>query len=273
MATLIRRRSRQGTGFDIQKRIDRAGIMEVRTTTAHSVQDSEAAQFNRLVLKKLRKAVDVDPEVNLISKLPSNYSSRLADRKKKSSLQDESRLLKQVGPEDPDHDFPADDVRNKLKGISSAVVIFPLADCTQSILHTDSLDLPLVDRIHSLIKQSPVMWKPQIGCHKIVLAAGPSIALKVIRDMNDTTEYTMLQYLEKHLPDVPAPRFLGLVAFGDRHSLLFMSLMPGTTLEAVWSSLDQSLKRSVQEQLNDVFTSLRSFRPTEGKHSFRRRSR
>lgn len=109
------------------------------------------------------------------------------------------------------------------------------------------------------------MWKPQFGCHKIVLRATSKIALKIIRDMDDTTEYTMLQYLEKHLPDIPAPRPLGMVTFGERYSLLFMTLMPGTTLETVWPTLDHSLKCSVQAQLDCIFTCLRSFRPSGSK--------
>lgn len=44
--------------------------------------ESEAAQFNRMVLRKLQKAIEADPEVDLASKLPTNYSSRLAERKK-----------------------------------------------------------------------------------------------------------------------------------------------------------------------------------------------
>lgn len=44
--------------------------------------ESEAAQFNRMVLRKLQKAIEADPEVDLASKLPANYSSRLAERKK-----------------------------------------------------------------------------------------------------------------------------------------------------------------------------------------------
>ena len=44
----------------------------------------EAAQFNRMVMRKLQKAIEADPEVDLASKLPTNYSSRLAHRKKEN---------------------------------------------------------------------------------------------------------------------------------------------------------------------------------------------
>jgi hypothetical protein len=45
--------------------------------------ESEAAQFNRMVLRKLQKAIAADPEIDLTSKLPTNYSIRLAERKTK----------------------------------------------------------------------------------------------------------------------------------------------------------------------------------------------
>jgi len=35
--------------------------------------ESEAAQFNRMVMRKLQKAIEADPEVDLASKLPTTY--------------------------------------------------------------------------------------------------------------------------------------------------------------------------------------------------------
>jgi hypothetical protein len=97
-------------------------------------------------------------------------------------------------------EFPMDDVRNKLMSITSATVVFSLAKSVQTLLHDDSSDLSLVNSLCKLIKRSRVIWKPKIGCHKIVLDAGSEIALKIIQDMDDATEYTTLQYLEKHVP-------------------------------------------------------------------------
>lgn len=62
----------------VPARQDSASEMHV---TAVELAESEAAQFNGMVMKKLRKAMDADPETDLASKLPLNYSSRLADRK------------------------------------------------------------------------------------------------------------------------------------------------------------------------------------------------
>ena len=42
---------------------------------------SEAAKFNQMVLRKLQRAFESNPEDDLLSKFPSGYSTRLAGRK------------------------------------------------------------------------------------------------------------------------------------------------------------------------------------------------
>ena len=42
---------------------------------------SEAAKFNQMVLRKIQRAIETDPEDDLLSKFPSGYSTRLAGRK------------------------------------------------------------------------------------------------------------------------------------------------------------------------------------------------
>ena len=42
---------------------------------------SEAAKFNEMVLRKLQRAFETDPEVDLFSQIPTGYSSRLAGKK------------------------------------------------------------------------------------------------------------------------------------------------------------------------------------------------
>jgi hypothetical protein len=51
--------------------------------------ESEAAKFNTMVLKKLKKVLAEDPEVDLLSKFPSEYSARLA--KRKTAIRDDGR--------------------------------------------------------------------------------------------------------------------------------------------------------------------------------------
>lgn len=46
---------------------------------------SPACQFNRMIMKKLQKALEEDPEVDLTSKISLSYANRLAARKPKGS--------------------------------------------------------------------------------------------------------------------------------------------------------------------------------------------
>ncbi|KAI4688456.1 hypothetical protein J4E81_008053 [Alternaria sp. BMP 2799] len=137
------------------------------------------------------------------------------------------------------------------------VLLFPFSESLRGLIESDHDESSLAHSIRKLVEQSEVIWTPPLGKHSIVLKCSPGIALKMIMKMDDLTEYTTLQYLEKHKPAIPAPRPLGLARLGDCF-LVFMTLMPGTTLEAVWPKLDDSLKRSVQAQLNDIFIEVRS---------------
>ena len=49
---------------------------------ATEVIESEAARFNQIVMRKLQKAIEADPEVDTAFELPTNYSLRLAGRRK-----------------------------------------------------------------------------------------------------------------------------------------------------------------------------------------------
>lgn len=46
---------------------------------------SDAARFNDRLLKKLQRALDKDSEANLMDLFPSNYASRLAEKRRKRS--------------------------------------------------------------------------------------------------------------------------------------------------------------------------------------------
>ncbi|KAL4779459.1 hypothetical protein BJX76DRAFT_351771 [Aspergillus varians] len=89
------------------------------------------------------------------------------------------------------------------------------------------------------------------------------IVLKAVRDMKDFAEYTTLQYLQQHRPDIPNPGPLGLLRLNGI-VLIFMSYQPGNTLTNVWPTLDKAQKTSIQEQLNKILTDLRSLRFTPG---------
>ena len=108
-----------------------------------------------------------------------------------------------------------------------------------------------------LLQKSEVVAKAPIPSCGMIFKCEPGTIAKVVRGAEDYTEYTTLQYLQDHMPDIPAPRPLGLLRMG-RLSIIFMSYMPGKTLETVWKEISLDQKVSVQGQLNTIFTRLRS---------------
>jgi hypothetical protein len=61
------------------RREDEADVQNTMPTVEPLLSD--AAKFNAATLRKLKRALEEDPEIDIVTALPSNYSSRLADRK------------------------------------------------------------------------------------------------------------------------------------------------------------------------------------------------
>lgn len=57
----------------------------MRSLTQDQISKSAAYQLNQMIMRKLQKALQVDPEVDILSQIPSSYSSRLAERKMNGS--------------------------------------------------------------------------------------------------------------------------------------------------------------------------------------------
>lgn len=92
-----------------------------------------------------------------------------------------------------------------------------------------------------------------------VIAMGETIVLKTGTSLNPEG-LSNLQFINKHLPLIPTPKFLGSLA-SDEQTYIFMSRAKGETLESIWPQLSDADKRSVQEQLNAIFRAMREATP------------
>lgn len=81
--------------------------------------------------------------------------------------------------------------------------------------------------------------------------------MKVVRRLDDDTEYTTLQYLERQKPVIPAPRPLGYARMNGL-TLIFQTYISSTTLAGVWPQLEPSQKASIKDQLTAIMADLRS---------------
>lgn len=172
-------------------------------STAHDLNTvkpkSKAARFNLHTLKKLQEAVEQDPEVDLSSKLPIEYSVRLTEMR--NSIQEELTRKPLTRP------FEDEDIRQFLQHPGVVEVVHPLAEQVVKLL----TDCPLVEMtkeelqnaLSTMMWRCEILWKSSFPLHKMVFKCGPDIVIKAVRKADDYTEYTTLQYLEKNRPVEP----------------------------------------------------------------------
>lgn len=89
-----------------------------------------------------------------------------------------------------------------------------------------------------------------------VMKCSSDTVVKMIPNFEDFTEYTTLQYLRRHAPDIPIPEPLGAV-ISKQTAYIFMSFIPGPTLESVWAQLPDQQKISLSNQLSGILLELR----------------
>jgi hypothetical protein len=163
-----------------------------------------------------------------------------------------------------------EDIRRSLCPSDPVEVLFPLSDAVAKLLESVSQSakgLPdgLSQRLFEVLQNSDVLWKAPFARQKGVFKCSADIVVKAVRNMKHYTEYTTLQYLDRHKSNIPAPKPLGLVRMSGI-SLIFMSLMPSVPLGELWHTLASYQKKSLSSQLNTILADLRTLPFTEGAH-------
>ncbi|KAJ5585108.1 uncharacterized protein N7459_004908 [Penicillium hispanicum] len=226
-------------------------------------RQSKAARFNAHTLKRLHAAVKDNPEIDLATQMPLGYSNRLIDMR--SVVQHSLERTKKT----PQKEFiPEEDIRESLSAIDPVEVRFPLSHAVLELLKevsktADPLPNGLGQRICQALQRSEVIWKGAFARRRMVFKCATDIVVKAVRNIDDYTEYTTLQYLERHKPSIPAPKPLGVVSISGV-SLIFMSYVRSVSLGEVWPTLDCGQKASLSNQLNTILLDLRSLPHTQG---------
>ena len=145
---------------------------------------------------------------------------------------------------------------------SPATIIHPLSDSVKALLdvRTDEIgstqSVDLTKALAQVLENSDLIWQSKSTNERYVAKCSPELIIKSIESSSDFTEYTSLQYLELHRPQIPVPRPHGLITSG-RSAYLFMSFAPGVTLAKIWPELQGSQKESISKELDDIFSDLR----------------
>lgn len=109
--------------------------------------------------------------------------------------------------------------------------------------------LPTTDEIRACTN---VLWETMAS--KIV-AFNDDIVVKYGLCIN-TWEGQALIYLERHVPEVPAPRLYAMY-YDSKQLFLIMQRVPGVPLNSIWSSLADSEKDDIIAKLQAIFDAMR----------------
>lgn len=109
--------------------------------------------------------------------------------------------------------------------------------------------LPTTDEIRACTN---VLWETMATK---VVAVSDDIVVKYGGCIN-TWEGEALVYLERHVPEVPAPRLYAM--YSDSQQLfLIMQRVPGVQLDSIWPSLAPSEKDDIIAKLQRIFNTMR----------------
>ena len=159
-----------------------------------------------------------------------------------------------------------------LPSASSIAVVFPLSEVLQRLLGVQESGLSaasasLWTKFCSLIDTGEIIW-PQneepggVAGRVAVVKCSEDAVVKIVPNFEDYTEYTTMQYLGRHLPEIPIPTPLG-VLMAEKTAYIFMTYVPGPTLDKVWSQLSTRQKGSIANELNEMLLKLRELKMPE----------
>ncbi|KAJ5611502.1 hypothetical protein N7528_008607 [Penicillium herquei] len=258
---------RQALEFD--PAADLLSLVGERYVAAHRIVQyaglSDASRLNVKTAYYLQDEAFSQPGINLRDAFPEDYDRRYkwakSSEEEKPEVTSESRPTQQA-------EQPCDWLHRKIEYLENAEIIHPLS-AQASVLLTQHLvgdtyseNSSLAAALRSLIFKSEIILDLKIRGGAI-LRCSDDLVIKIFPSGRDLTEYHNLQYLAEHVPELPIPKPHGVIRLGDV-SAMFMSYVPGINLEQVWSLLSHEGKLSIQKQLDEIFSSVRSLRQEDG---------
>lgn len=200
-----------------------------------------AAKWNAQMLSGLEAALKKNPEADLTTLLPRDYSRKL-------------QSFQRLGKSSNAPVFPVSDIRSRLCAADQVTVVFELKPELKNLFQNHQC---LSEAIVDLLSKSEVIHEGLCAASVMVFRVAEGIVVKITDEESVVTEHATLSYLKEHLSTFPAPEPLGVVRFGI-FCLLFTTFIPGLDLERAWPRLDEGQKHSISTQLDTLFSSLRS---------------
>ncbi|CAG8108998.1 unnamed protein product [Penicillium salamii] len=246
---------------------DLLSIVSKRYVAAHRVGQyanlSEAARLNFETVDQLQDRALSQPEANLREIFPADY-----DRLFKWAMpKDEEKVTPTSSQPSQQLREPLDWLRKKVEPVHTASIIYPLSTKASTLLNQHpasdgSAEKPsLIEALKYRLLNSEIIF--ELSVRRGAVLRCDDLVIKTFSSNRDLTEYHNLQYLAENVPDLPIPKPHGLIILGSI-GVMLMSYVPGTALSQIWSQLSHQGKLSIQEQLNGIFSRLRSLRQEDG---------
>ncbi|EHA25323.1 hypothetical protein ASPNIDRAFT_42318 [Aspergillus niger ATCC 1015] len=224
-----------------------------------------AAKVNKLLLHDFTVKVNNNPSTNLTELLQFKLKTYPPLRQNSVDSAVESTSTKSTDTTTG----TAPDVREEFLIPSDVVIIRPLSmavtQAVQSVSSCDSDSSEISSAIrglNDLILRSDILWH---WGSTAVLGLTPNLALK-LGNYIDVNYLAMVEEIKHQTLRIPIPEIHGVLQqSGTRWKFIFMSRVPGVPLDSIWKTLNPHQKASVQDQLNVMFTDLRSlpFSPSD----------
>ncbi|KAK2798838.1 hypothetical protein FQN50_008699 [Emmonsiellopsis sp. PD_5] len=144
-----------------------------------------------------------------------------------------------------------------LLSLSLALVRIAQADTGLSDQESPAGSLPvIIQRLNQAIARSDIIW--QLGS-TVVLALDSGIVMKFGYGI-DTDHIPTMEYIKNRARQLPIPEIHGVLRAG-RRSFVFMTRIQGEPLDQIWKTLCKTEKESIKQQLESIFSSVRSLPP------------
>lgn len=205
-------------------------------------RNTVAARFNRKIMHSLEKSLFNDPEADITIGM-SKYSQQLQSFKNHVTTNSQAA-----------RSLPNNDIRRRLNEDEPVTTIFPLSSEVEDLCRDYQ---STAEALIGLLGSGEVLYECAWAASVMVFRISENMVVKAGHESFAITEHQTLAFLEKHMPDFPAPRPHGLVRLGI-HCFLFTSHIPGMNLEKAWPGLDCSQKQDISCQVDTLLAKLRS---------------
>ncbi|EER37562.1 phosphotransferase enzyme family protein [Histoplasma capsulatum H143] len=117
---------------------------------------------------------------------------------------------------------------------------------------SSSLPLPTLPTTDEIRSCSDILWE---RCYDKIVAVNDKVVIKFGGSVS-VWEGQALIYLEKHVPQVSAPRLYAMYQESNQ-VFLVMQRIPGVRLDSIWPSLTPSEKDDIVAKLRQMFDTMR----------------